>query len=96
MESTLDELISDINQAESTQVTYYLCLGVGINSREGSYEKLRVERNEQGQIALGVDYDLHYIGDDCEIEKTGGFEDGGIDYEIREEGIILLMLHLQK
>ena len=38
MESTLNELISNINQAESTKVTYYLCLGVGINSREGSYE----------------------------------------------------------
>ncbi|ABI69454.1 hypothetical protein [Syntrophomonas wolfei] len=96
MESTLDKLISDINQAESTKVTHYLCLGVGISSREGNYEKMRVERNEEGKIALGVDYDLHYIGDDYEIEKTGSFEDGGIDYEIREEGILLLMLHLQK
>ena len=96
MESILDELISDINQAEAAQVTHYICLGVGISSREGSYRKLRVEKNEEGKIALGVDNDLHYIGDDCEIEKTGSFEDGGIDYEIREDGILLLLLQLQK
>ncbi|MDD3889466.1 MAG: hypothetical protein PHR65_06055 [Syntrophomonadaceae bacterium] len=96
MESTLDELISDINQSESARVTYYMCLGVGINSREGSYEKLRVERNEESNIALGVEYDLHHIGDDCEIEKTGSWEEGGINYEIREDGILLLLLHLQK
>lgn len=96
MEISLDKLISDINQSELARITHYICLGVGISSQEGSFEKLRVERNEEGKLPLGVGHDLHYIGDVCEIEKTGSWEEGGIGYEIREDGVLMLMLHLQK
>ncbi len=94
--ATLDELINDINQAKLARITHYICLGVGVSSREDSFENLRVERNEEGEIALGVDFDLHYIGDNCEIEKRGSFVEGAIDYEIREDGVLMLILRLQK
>lgn len=92
---TLDELINDINQAGWARITHYICLGVGVSSREESYENLRVERNREGKVALGVGHDLHYIGDNFEIEKKGSLKEGGLYYEIREEGILMLELQLR-
>ncbi len=91
----LDELISDINQSKSAEVEVYLSTGIGLGVRKKKLEKLRVEKDEEGYITLGIDLDVKAIGNEHEIYKNDDAEEPSkTSYEIREEGLLLIILSL--
>ncbi|MDD3268582.1 MAG: hypothetical protein PHX14_04615 [Syntrophomonadaceae bacterium] len=94
---SLDELIGDINQSRLVEMSIYLCTGVGIGTREEKFEELRVEKDEEGNITLGIDLDLKILTDSSEIYKSeDAAESGKASYEIREDGLLLLIMNLYK
>ncbi len=91
----LDELIKDINESKLAEMIYYLCTGGGLGTREEKIEQLRVAKDDEGMITLGIDFDQKVITDTTEIYKTiDEAEPGKASYEIREDGFLLLIINL--
>lgn len=91
----LDELISDINRSKSADMAVYLCTGLGLGVREQKFEELRVEKDDEANIILGIDMDVMAIGNEHEIYKTeDAAEPSQTSYEIREGGLLLMTLDL--
>ncbi len=92
---SLDELIKDINQSKLAEMVIYLCTGGGLGTIEEKFEQLRVEKDDEGMISLGTELDPRFISDTTEIYKTiDEAEPGKASYEIREQGLLLLILNL--
>ncbi|MDD3023973.1 MAG: hypothetical protein PHE26_08755 [Syntrophomonadaceae bacterium] len=97
IEINLDELIKDINESKLAEEAVYLCTGVGLGVREGNFENLRVEKDDEGNISLGIDLDQRLVTPDTEIYKSeDAAEPGKASYEIREDGMLLLIMNLYK
>lgn len=93
----LDELICDINRSKSADMAVYLCTGAGLGLREERFEELRVEKDEEGNINLGIDMDVKAISNEHEIYKTeDAAEPGKTSYEIREQGLLLMTIELSR
>ncbi|MEN6326628.1 MAG: hypothetical protein ABFD18_10560 [Syntrophomonas sp.] len=93
----LDELISDINQSKSAEIEVYLSTGIGLGVRKEKVKELRVEKDEEGYITLGIELDVKAINNEHEIYKSEDLEEPeSTSYEIRENGLLLLTLNLSR
>lgn len=94
---SLDEFISDINQSRKAEMSIYLCTGVGVGVREKNFEELRVDKDDEGNIVFGIDLDIRAVTASSDIYKSEDTaEPGKASYEIREDGLLLLILDLYK
>lgn len=94
--SVIDELIKDINSSEEVKLTLMIHSGVDVKVVPISYSKLKIKKDDNGNIFLGnyQSQEGYIVNTSHEIIKSTN-SPGTIKYIIEKEGIRLIDIYIK-
>jgi hypothetical protein len=95
LESNLEQLISDVNSIDLCEMKIYIHTGQSVIVKSVNYEKLKLKKDQNGKVFLGLPDEGYQISNNHTIIKTNDIiKNKRVLYKIEKDGVQLLSLYL--